>query len=173
MTTQSPRGLWRTMKDVRQENTAGPVVSESPQIQTVEERLRRGLELIMERHKLRENDYGDRYPTEYSRAWSDGYITALATCSLIAQEYLDPVAWAEHQEEWELGSHGTDQEWFERTGHCGHCGNVAAYCACTSDDSCGCGPHELATEPLPCWRCNGTGFSLRVRSTKTATNSAT
>lgn len=139
-------------------------MTENQNFTTTEDRLRRGLELIMERHELRENSSLGNHPTEYSRAWSDGYITALATCSLVAQEYLDPEGWAEHQEESAIAAHGTDVEWFLKTGNCGHCGNIAGYCACTEDDPCGCGPHEPATEPLRCWRCAGTGFSQVVKS---------
>lgn len=127
-------------------------------------RLRRGLEKVQERHSLAD-DWRSGHRTDFAKHWHDGYITALATCALIADEHLDPEAWAEHQEEWQAGSHASDAEWFERTGNCGHCGNVGAYCVCTPEDACGCGPHELATEPLPCGWCNGTGVALSPRRT--------
>lgn len=28
--------------------------------------------------------------------------------------------------------------WFERTGHCGGCGNPGNYCTCTTANPCGC-----------------------------------
>lgn len=123
------------------------------------ERLRRGLERVRERHALAD-DWASAGRTEYSKAWHDGYITALATCSLIASEHLDPEAWAEDDRALNFA---TDKEWFERTGNCGHCGNVGRYCVCTEDDPCGCGPHELATEPMPCGWCRGTGIGLSPR----------
>lgn len=126
------------------------------------DRLRAGLEKVQERHSLAETGYG-RHPTEAAKHWHDGLITALATCSLIAREHLDPVAWAEYEAQSETAAHGSDQEWFDQTGNCGHCGNVAAYCCCTPDDPCGCGPHELSTEPLQCSWCKGSGIAIRPR----------
>jgi len=130
------------------------------------ERAEAGLRAIEER---RENSgHRNPYPTEAAKNWSDGYITALATCSLIAREHLDPVAWAEHEAEMQAASFATDREWFERTGRCGHCGDLAGYCACTEEDPCGCGPHEPATEDLPCSWCQGSGVGLRAKSTRGA-----
>lgn len=125
-------------------------------------RLRVGLKKVQERHSLAD-DWRSGHRTEAGKHWHDGYITALATCSLIASEHLDPVAWAESEDEQRIAVAGTDREWFEQTGNCGHCGNVGAYCVCTTDDPCGCGPHELATEPMPCGWCNGTGIGLSPR----------
>jgi hypothetical protein len=122
------------------------------------ERLRRGLEKVQERYYLATwAPYGGDWPTEYARAWHDGFVTAMATCSLIADEHLDPAAWAEHEEDQWVAAQGTDREWFERTGYCGHCGSRAEHCACTEDDPCSCGPHELSDRPLPCGWCDGTG----------------
>lgn len=33
----------------------------------------------------------------------------------------------------------SDVEWFERTGHCGRCGQPGDYCTCTAASPCGCG----------------------------------
>lgn len=32
----------------------------------------------------------------------------------------------------------TDVEWYERTNHCGRCGQPGAYCLCTARNPCGC-----------------------------------
>ena len=124
-------------------------------------RLRQGLERVKERHALATWAW-ERGPGP-GKDWHDGLVTAYATCSLIADEYLDPEGFAAHQEEWRLGSQATDREWFKRTGRCGHCGNLAGYCVCTEDDPCGCGPHEPATEPLRCGWCRGTGFAHKPK----------
>jgi hypothetical protein len=136
-----------------------PCLWHPPTDESEVERLRRGLRRVMDRH----DKYQSRgpYPTEYSKAHGDGYVTALATCSLIAQEFLDPEEWEKSEAEWRGASMDTDREWFDRTGRCGHCGNLGAYCCCTAEDPCGCGPHELATEPLPCYWCGGTGIGMR------------
>lgn len=97
------------------------------------------------------------YPTDYSRAWHDGFVTALAECSLLAAEGLDPEAFEADRERSRQASWATDQEWFDLTGCCGHCGNPAEDCVCTEDDPCGCGPHEQRTWPKPCPWCDGTG----------------
>lgn len=31
-----------------------------------------------------------------------------------------------------------DRAWFERTGHCGQCGQPGTYCTCTDRRPCGC-----------------------------------
>lgn len=31
-----------------------------------------------------------------------------------------------------------DVAWFERTGHCGSCGQPGTFCQCTSQEPCGC-----------------------------------
>lgn len=44
----------------------------------------------------------------------------------------------------------SDAEWFERTGHCGRCGNPGNYCTCTDRDPCGCKHlHEVGTARRP------------------------
>lgn len=121
-----------------------------------EEALRK----ILDRRQRQSDSYrsGVEYPTEYSRAWHDGYTTAMAECSLLASEALDPAGWAEHEHVWKVSSYGTDREWFELTGNCGHCGMAAEDCACTDDDPCQCGPHpERRTWPRDCFNCKGTG----------------
>lgn len=126
------------------------------------DRLRKGLQKIHDEHGQRSVwEKQGKHPTEYSKAWSDGYITALAHCSLIASEHLDPVAWAEHEESWRGAACDSDREWFERTGCCGHCGERADYCRCKPDDPCACGPHKLAAEDLPCRYCRGTGVAIK------------
>jgi hypothetical protein len=32
----------------------------------------------------------------------------------------------------------SDAAWFERTAHCGRCGQPGAYCTCTAGSPCGC-----------------------------------
>lgn len=32
----------------------------------------------------------------------------------------------------------SDVEWFERTGHCGNCGNPGEFCTCHAKDPCAC-----------------------------------
>jgi hypothetical protein len=45
---------------------------------------------------------------------------------------------------------GTDSEWFERTGHCGRCGNPGEYCTCTKGNPCGCADlHDMGSARLP------------------------
>jgi hypothetical protein len=139
-----------------------PCLWHPPDDESEVERLRRGLRRIMERHDQYDSGGGNR--TEYSKAWGDGYVTALATASLIAQEFLDPVEWEKSEGKLQGAALDSDREWFERTGNCGHCGNLGAYCCCTDNDPCGCGPHELATEPLPCRWCGGTGIGMRPRT---------
>lgn len=37
-------------------------------------------------------------------------------------------------------------DWFERTGHCGGCGQPGAYCLCTEKTPCGCRAlHEMGS----------------------------
>lgn len=43
-----------------------------------------------------------------------------------------------------IACQGTDQEWFEATGNCGHCGSPGHLCECTDKNPCGCGPHDQA-----------------------------
>jgi hypothetical protein len=142
-----------------------PCLWHPPADESEVERLRRGLRRIMERHDNYDSCGNRSNLPETGKAWGDGYVTALATVSLIAREFLDPEEWAKSEDHWRGASMDTDREWFDRTGHCGHCGNLAAYCRCTPDDPCGCGPHELATEPPPCHWCKGTGIGLRPVAT--------
>lgn len=134
-------------------------------VEAERDRYKAALERILEKRRREEEFWhpGVQFPTEHAKDWHDGYVTALATVSLIAREALDPEAWAEDEEDQRIASHGSDREWFERTGMCGHCGNVPEDCQCTPNDPCGCGPHELRTEPTPCWRCGGTGEVAPVR----------
>lgn len=123
-------------------------------------RLRAALERILAERHAQDASWrsGREFPNDYGRGWHDGYTTAMAHCSLIAREALDPEAWAEHEAEWMLASHGSDREWFEKTGCCGHCGQPAEDCCCTDDDPCSCGPHpEKRTWPRDCAWCDGTG----------------
>lgn len=124
------------------------------------DRLRKALERIQERSTRSSDSWrADRtYPTESAHEWHNGYVTCLSTHYLIAFEALDPAGWANHEEESGIASWGTDREWFERTGNCGHCGNPAEDCVCTPADPCGCGPHEVRTEARPCGWCKGTGL---------------
>lgn len=146
---------------------AVPETNGSGHLDTITEerdRYKAALERIQAKRRSEEEFWHqDRhFPTEASKNWHDGHITAMATISLICSEALDPVEWAEHQEQWSLASHGTDREWFERTGMCGHCGNPGDECLCTPADPCGCGPHDLRTDPIPCIRCKGAGVILPV-----------
>lgn len=127
------------------------------------DRLRKGLQAIEAHYK--QALYPQSGGTEYSKAWHDGYVTALATCSLIASEHLVSAdEWtSDHTEQNGLAAYGTDKQWFEKTGYCGHCGNLAGYCQCTPTDPCGCGPHEKSMDPLRCWVCAGTGWSYDPR----------
>ncbi len=127
---------------------------------TEAERLRAGMERILEKRRLQSDTWrSDPRPQGHpGRSWHDGYTTAMAEVALIAMEAMDPEGWAEHEKQWKLGSHGTDREWFEATGNCGHCGNMAEDCLCSDADPCGCGPHpERRTWPRPCGWCRGTG----------------
>lgn len=110
-------------------------------------RLRGALEKIQARwRRTSESWHAERrYPTEYSKAWHDGFVSALAEDAMIAGAALDPDAHRAAEELWHLGNTGTDRMWFEKTGCCGHCGNPGAECGCTSEDPCGCGPHERAS----------------------------
>ena len=124
-------------------------------------RLRTGLEKVQERHRLATwAPHDETGATDFAKHWHDGFVTAMATVSLMAAEILDPGDYAAH----EAAMAGTDREWFERTGCCGHCGNDARYCTCTADDPCGCGPHELCDDPLPCSWCGGTGEKRRPKA---------
>lgn len=43
-----------------------------------------------------------------------------------------------------------DVEWFERTEHCGGCGNPGDYCTCTQTTPCGCrGLHQMGSGREP------------------------
>lgn len=43
-----------------------------------------------------------------------------------------------------------DIEWFNRTGHCGRCGNPGVYCTCSESSPCGCrGLHDMGSARLP------------------------
>lgn len=123
------------------------------------QRLRAALEKIRDKSRRSHDSWypGRKFPTEYAEAWHNGFVSALASCSLIAGEALDPAAYAEEDETW-LAAQGTDREWFDRTGNCGHCGNLAEDCSCTPADPCDCGPHEPRTWPKTCYRCAGTGM---------------
>lgn len=123
-------------------------------------RLRAGFARIQEKRRRQSDTWRPTKGTlsDYGDGWHQGYVTAMAECSLIATEATDPEGWAEHQEEWKAGVRATDREWFERTGCCGHCGNPADDCLCTDDDPCACGPHpERRTWPRDCGWCKGTG----------------
>jgi hypothetical protein len=124
------------------------------------EGLRAGFERILERRRRQSDTWrsGVEYPSEYGKGWHDGYTTAMAECALIAMKALDPEGFAEDEDRWSIASYGTDREWFEKTGCCGHCGNLAEDCVCTDDDPCECGPHlERRTWPRDCGWCDGTG----------------
>lgn len=129
-------------------------------IEVERDRYRAALERIAASRRAQSDSYrpGHEYPNDYGRGWHDGYTTAMASCSLIVSEALDPEGWAEHEALSKLGSFGTDREWFERTGCCGHCGQPAEDCCCTDDDPCACGPHpEKRSWPRDCSWCNGSG----------------
>lgn len=122
------------------------------------ERLRAALEKIADKSRRANESWypGREFPTDAARHWHDGHVTALSSCAIIAHEALSPEQTQETDDTW-LAASGTDREWFDRTGNCGHCGNVAEDCVCTDDDPCGCGPHEPRTWPKVCYRCDGTG----------------
>lgn len=121
------------------------------------DRYRDALEKITRRWLNSHESYrSDRnWPTEHAKNWHDGFVTGLATASIIAREALDPEGTAAYDDA--MG--GTDREWFELTGNCGHCGNPAEDCWCTDDDPCECGPHELRTQDIECVHCKGTGIN--------------
>ncbi len=79
-----------------------------------EQRLRDGLEAIRAKHTRSSeswrSDRGER--TEYGKAWHDGFVTALAECSIAAGAALDPAGTAEHDELMMVASRGTDRDWF-------------------------------------------------------------
>lgn len=122
------------------------------------DRLRNGLERILEKRRRQSSTWQRNDLPDYGRGWHDGYTTAMAECSLIATEATDPEGWAEHEEEWRAAGRENDRQWFERTGCCGHCGNPGEDCLCTDDDPCSCGPHEgRRTWPRDCGWCKGSG----------------
>lgn len=90
------------------------------------------------------------------QSWSDGFHTALATVRGEAEAALNPEQHRADQAIIRAGG-GTDQEWFEATGNCGGCGNIASRCDCPPSDPCGCGPHELEPWPRACQFCKGSG----------------
>lgn len=122
-------------------------------------RLGKALEAIHQKWKSTHDAWhpDTKYASDAADSWHQGYVTALATTSIMARQALDPDA----EDEWGKdveAARGTDRMWFERTGNCGHCGLIAEDCDCRPDDPCGCGPHELRTVPRPCWRCKGSGW---------------
>lgn len=122
------------------------------------ERLRRGFARIQEKRRRQSETWRPNDLPPYGKGWHDGYVTAMAECSLIATEATDPDGWAKHEDEWRAAGRENDREWFERTGCCGHCGNPGEDCLCTHDDPCSCGPHEnRRTWPRDCGWCKGTG----------------
>lgn len=122
------------------------------------EDMRAALQRIIDDCVSRGDAYrNDRNQTDYGKAWGDGYGTALAHCSLIARKALDPEASEEADRMMSESGWLNDQEWFRKTGNCGHCGVVASHCICSDDDPCQCGPHEPSAWPLPCWACHGAG----------------
>lgn len=120
---------------------------------------RDALKRLVARYERSSTGYrpGVQYPTKYADGWHNGFVTALAEASLIAREGLDPEGFAAEEEQWRAGFTVSDREWLERTGCCGHCGMLAKFCTCPPDDPCDCGPHEISTDPAPCWHCGGTG----------------
>ena len=129
------------------------------------ERLRAAAQTVLDRSHREMNTWRpSEEPPGYSRSWRDGFITCLSTISLEMRRALDPELMAKRDEDSQIASWGTDQEWFDRTGNCGHCGNVAEDCVCTVDDPCQCGPHpDARTWPRPCGWCEGTGIVEPVR----------
>lgn len=130
------------------------------------ERLREAADRVLEKRRLETSTWRpDPRPADHvGRGWRDGYITAMAEVTLILQRALDPDGMAEHVEQWQVASYGSDREWFDLTGNCGHCGNYAEDCLCTDDDPCECGPHlEKRTWPRDCGWCKGTGKVEPVR----------
>lgn len=142
-----------------------PVLSADEIARIVDERdrYRAALEKILDRHQRRSESW--RMPNEEqwaqhgpgSRHWSDGFITGLATVCEEARAALTPDEHFAHQEQWRAASHASEVEWFQLTGCCGRCGNLAARCDCPPSDPCACGPHELEPWPRVCSRCDGTG----------------
>lgn len=128
-------------------------------------RLRAALEKITEHWRRSSNAWrpGRAYPTAYSEAWHQGFHTALAEASLVASAALDPEGSKLNDELWSIANSVTDREWFERTGNCGHCGQLGGDCTCTPDDPCGCGPHEPRTWPVKCYACDGSGMQDPIR----------
>lgn len=118
------------------------------------ERLRAGLTAVHMKWK-RASDYW--HPRNGKGQWGQGFHTGLAECSLIATAVLDPEGTAVHDELMATAAGGTDREWLEATGHCGHCGEAPEDCLCTDDDPCHCGPHEIRNWPKPCSWCKGSG----------------
>lgn len=130
----------------------------SADLQAEVARLRAALQSIVNQSERASNAWEPHvYPTEASKTWHEGYVTATAHFSLVAREALDPATWEADNGHMMLASHGSDREWFELTGNCGACGMPADWCTCTVDRPCGCGPHETAPWPRDCWRCAGTG----------------
>lgn len=122
------------------------------------DRLRAALAAIEEKYRRSSDAWRpDRDTTKYATDWHDGFHTALASMSLLAGRALDPENYERSDEMQRVASYGTDREWFDLTGCCGHCGSSDHDCVCTDDDPCGCGPHEPRTWPIPCYACLGSG----------------
>ena len=127
----------------------GPLgVSKARAVLAEVERLRAGLTWVVAEHGRNHWHPDTKFPTEAAKNWHDGYITASAHFAIEGRKFLDPVQAAEDAETWRVGSHGTDAEWWDRTGHCGHCGLVASSCEC--DGECGC--WEQHGPPLDPWK---------------------
>jgi hypothetical protein len=128
-------------------------------------RFRAALEKILDRWRRLSNAWRPRrtYPSPYGEGWHQGFHTALAELADIAGRALDPEGSALSDDLNSIVNSATDREWFEKTGNCGHCGQLGGDCICTPDDPCGCGPHEPRTWPVKCYTCDGTGMQDPIR----------
>lgn len=135
-----------------------PTADEIAEITDDRDRYRAALEKISGRWERNHQSWRPRSSTieHPGRPWADGFHTALATVHEEATAALDPDAHREYRKTLDVGN-GTDREWFEQTGNCGGCGNVANRCDCPPSDPCGCGPHELEPWPRKCYTCKGSG----------------
>jgi hypothetical protein len=120
----------------------------TPAEMTEVERLRAGLQFIADDHARNRWHPDTTYPTELSREWHNGYITCAAHHAIEAKKYLDPEGAAEDDAMWRLGHQGTDAEWWQKTGHCGHCGLIGSSCDCEGECECA----SLHGRRLPDWK---------------------
>lgn len=116
-------------------------------VEAERDRMAEGLRTIAAEHEKQTAYWHHRdHPSESASRWHDGYISACASHAIAAKKYLDPEGAADDDRRWRIGANGSDVEWYRETGHCGHCGVVAAGCECAGE--CGCsdahGPRKEA-----------------------------